>query len=965
MKRIRSVIFLTAFLLLSACRESTTVDHGSPEPDTGFLGTSSVIRESDAYVVYGATYDLNQNGQVDTADYAPRLIAAQSGDRRINGFTTLVAAGMTDAEIARTLGTAITTPDDAVNPTDTVRFTAHLNALRFINFLSRSTARESAGLATLRETIVQIRSVVLQGIEPNWEDAISRITGEGFETIPTSESTRVEAVLQELMDYLEQEVSATTLADVLITLEGNTATLSQGDDLPIYYTLDGTEPTQASSLYTEPVVLDEGTTIKAITIYKGDSSNVAVQTYTVASSSSNSVSSSGTLSSAQSSSVQSSLAQSSSAATSSASPDDVITFADANLEACVRALLELSDEAVLTRATVQTLTVFECGSSITSLAGIEALTGLTELNLPYKYDITDISPLAALTNLKTLSLVYDESIGDFSPIASLTNLEVLDLRSCDLQSIDFLAALVNLVSLDLSYNDITSLDPLENMSELRQLNIASNSISDTTILEALNLTELKLTENRFCDPETLDGLPLADQWYYQWTGQCPNRLLITTGMDEIYTVGDDGCYQAGETPRFRRINEVVADMENRLVWQDSIDVQNTVMNFYDAETYCKNLEMDDSPYNWRLPTYQELAQLYNYGTNGIHDPFNYPFEAQYWTETLDPEDSESAKYVDFEFGTDGIGSMNEDRYVRCVKGTSRTGLWDRNALIVTDELTGLQWQDSSEVGVLRKTWTEALQYCEALEMNGLNDWRLPNVREIRSLLYLDYSEYRPENGAMISGDFSNSTPEAFWTSTTGSDTQYAYLAQFGYGSVELNLKSHGQDDEVPVYVRCVRGGTLNGACGESVLPILQTGQRTSYVSEDDGDLQAGLERAYSQLSGVVIDETTDLIWQNDGDNTAAYTQQGAFDQCEALELGGYDDWRLPEIWELRTLIDYGHVSPAVTSEIFEAAYANDYWSATSFFDGADQAWMVDFDTGDIFYGAKDQSKHYRCVREGE
>ena len=39
------------------------------------------------------------------------------------------------------------------------------------------------------------------------------------------------------------------------------------------------------------------------------------------------------------------------------------------------------------------------------------------------------------------------------------------------------------------------------------------------------------------------------------------------------------------------------------------------------------------------------------------------------------------------------------------------------------------------------TWEEAINYCENLSLTGFEDWELPNLKELRSLV--DYNEYNP------------------------------------------------------------------------------------------------------------------------------------------------------------------------------------------------------------------------------
>ena len=95
-----------------------------------------------------------------------------------------------------------------------------------------------------------------------------------------------------------------------------------------------------------------------------------------------------------------------------------ITFADPNLEACVRGSLGIDENTPITKDMVKNLTELNCYDvGITSLAGIENLTNLQELSLTWN-QISDISPLAKLTNLQELDLC-DNPIQDFSPISNL------------------------------------------------------------------------------------------------------------------------------------------------------------------------------------------------------------------------------------------------------------------------------------------------------------------------------------------------------------------------------------------------------------------------------------------------------------------------------------------------------------------------------------------------------------------
>ena len=114
--------------------------------------------------------------------------------------------------------------------------------------------------------------------------------------------------------------------------------------------------------------------------------------------------------------------------------------------------------------------------------------------------------------------------------------------------------------------------------------------------------------------------------------------------------------------------------------------------------------------------------------------------------------------------------------------------------------------------------------------------------------------------------------------------------------------------------------------------------------------------------GIVIDTRTGLVWQ---DNAAAAsttaTWANAITTCENLVLGGYSDWRLPNINELKSIRDMSRSSPAIdTAFVNTATYY--YWSSASYAAGTTSAWYVYFDYGGVFSNAKGNSFYVRCVR---
>ena len=119
---------------------------------------------------------------------------------------------------------------------------------------------------------------------------------------------------------------------------------------------------------------------------------------------------------------------------------------------------------------------------------------------------------------------------------------------------------------------------------------------------------------------------------------------------------------------------------------------------------------------------------------------------------------------------------------------------------------------------------------------------------------------------------------------------------------------------------------------------------------------------YTDKNNTVIDQGTGLEWQRT-DNGTQKTWQNALAYCENLSLDSKNDWRLPNIRELKSLVDYSKYYPAIAPDI--PCQSSTYWSATTVtnYDPA-SAWSVFFGNGDDIWKVKTKSYHVRCVRAG-
>jgi len=116
-------------------------------------------------------------------------------------------------------------------------------------------------------------------------------------------------------------------------------------------------------------------------------------------------------------------------------------------------------------------------------------------------------------------------------------------------------------------------------------------------------------------------------------------------------------------------------------------------------------------------------------------------------------------------------------------------------------------------------------------------------------------------------------------------------------------------------------------------------------------------------TGIVSDASIGLRWQ-DNNISNTMTWQSAIDTCEALSLGGFSDWRLPNVNELASLVDDTRINPAINT-VFQNTASNLYWSSTSYAGLLNVAWVVYFNSGYQYKYFKDSNYYVRCVRAGQ
>ncbi len=280
--------------------------------------------------------------------------------------------------------------------------------------------------------------------------------------------------------------------------------------------------------------------------------------------------------------------------------------------------------------------------------------------------------------------------------------------------------------------------------------------------------------------------------------------------------------------------------------------------------------------------------------------------------------------------------------------------------ITKDNLSGVVWHSCNDGrtgatctlgGYNQPDWASAITNCSNLNSANsgfgyalIKTWRLPTPEELETLV--NFSTTGP---ATFTTNFPNTVPGAntwHWTSLSDpSNAANAWWVYFTDGQMgPIGTKSTAGQ----YYVRCVSDGT-------------SVSSNSIFLDNKDG---------------TVTDINRSLVWQKcsigqsatDCSGTATTsTWANSLLACNSLTLAG-KSWRLPNINELKTLIDRRTATfPAIQSkDIFLSTPNSEYWSSTTDLGtpATGNAWVTLYNGGTVFQATKAATNKYtRCVSD--
>lgn len=387
---------------------------------------------------------------------------------------------------------------------------------------------------------------------------------------------------------------------------------------------------------------------------------------------------------------------------------------------------------------------------------------------------------------------------------------------------------------------------------------------------------------------------------------------VRPGYD--YSSSGGGCFAVSEPIAGQQL---VQDAVTGLIWQKGFT---TAKTWQEALSYCEGLFYGGFS-DWRLPSNKELLSLVNYGRYSPASDFPDMPLNWFWSSSSCAHKPSDAWNVTFSNGLVNFTDKSYTSAVRCV----RPGLSDDPC--DPDPCNG---HGICAGGVCTCNTGYSGEACDQCDP-AFGSY--PNCDECVVGAFGEYPYcFLPATGYC-------DTSQCFRVPPTNQINCYDNTSSMTCPAFPCNMDGSpdfcGQDAQYPDNERIFACYNADG-----------TEQNPCDSSADEGE--------------VVVDSQTGITWQRIF--VTGKTWQDAVDYCDNLVYAGYDDWRLPNPFELQTIVDDGRYNPSIDTGVFPATPPIGFHSSLSFVCGTSSAWAVGFYVGDLALLDKNNQCGVRCMR---
>ena len=264
---------------------------------------------------------------------------------------------------------------------------------------------------------------------------------------------------------------------------------------------------------------------------------------------------------------------------------------------------------------------------------------------------------------------------------------------------------------------------------------------------------------------------------------------------------------------------------------------------------------------------------------------------------------------------------------------------------ITDNVTGLVWQQSPDTdgdgkidAADKLTFDEAIAGGAALSLGGYDDWRLPTIKELYSLINFNGRDPSGYAGTDTS-DLLPFIDTAYFDFAYGDTSAGERIIDVQFASSTLYVANTANDGGTTLFGVNFADGRIKGY-GLSLFGA----DKTFYVIYVRGNPSYGLNSLVDNCDNTITDLATGLMWERADSGTGLDWEEALswVAQRNTANYLGYNDWRLPNAKELQSLVDYyrspGTTDSAAIDPLFAVSTLTNeagqvdypcYWSSTT------------------------------------
>ena len=418
--------------------------------------------------------------------------------------------------------------------------------------------------------------------------------------------------------------------------------------------------------------------------------------------------------------------------------------------------------------------------------------------------------------------------------------------------------------------------------------------------------------------------------------------------------------------------EVVFDPSTNLLWQKGSVPANS---WKDALAYCQNLEYAGYS-DWRLPNKNELLTLVDYSKAEPASSFPGMISETLLTSTFKAAygGADDPLVIDMKDGMIKEYYSYSDVSLLCVRSDSKPLPAGRTIPFCDESRIGpcedanthYIWSSPDLVNSRYNqiSWEERARSCRESDEGGISQWRIPTIDEIRTLLVS--SESLKTGGECHVTDACSDyfSEECFNEAvcspaegTSGEGGEWIMSSLFDYAGYLSGTLSNPGDEEGDISTWFVN---------------LKSGSLLSFTEErNDDETRCIKDNSIPvRLSSPYTDPASHLTWSSRSKSSLYWYDAAKY--CRDLVEGGSNNWRVPTIDELKTLIrncpeGYCDYDPIGTYSAFVEPSV--LWSSSLEEDDTygDIIEALDFSTASDIYITASYNEYakVRCVRSGD